>query len=1026
MRLRGCVDSDGSESAAFLRRLQDFAEQTTINVFVETLGSSCDVHVESVFDLVPPDVFDRVLELMYTGMVKDVENEHFRAGFIAEAIAEYIQELVGRESFLLTEGGMRICSLLSDPKVVAELNAASPRGKGRLLTYLIESNFAKLLNHRGLAHAIVNNFFLHYEVSDVLRLMECPNDFIASLTEIFLEIQALFCRTAMKHYTTSSDSSIRENPTRYNLIRYFRCFTMDLNNVSIDIHDGLKDPTYWKSSFRVLLVDNFGHLLFFLRSVERMVEYMQAKRETPIVAVDFEGLSEFGAPCLAQFAISNDPCTAFVVDVFKLGKDVFTFKTGKGTSIHSILQSPVIGKIVFDPVVDADALAYLFGVQPRGVNYLQHAELADREEVLLDKVMVSARFRDAEKSSAKKIDNLGKNMASPSCGGNHIVFQERPLHPIIVSYVAAQVTWILKLYEEHEIFQPAAPLQQASVTAAPPAASLLVPRRGQRDFGSNGENPKGLGQRDFGSNGDNPKALVQRDSGSSGENPKVPVPIPVPAAMVAFSVSMNRVTGVVNDVLMKILHIGGDECASAIVDLMNQFHKEQMVHFIKNPGRLEVEDLFRAVTAELVAKYIQSRVQLCSTLAEVAVDQPGESGESRQLLTEALRRSAETKEDLTARFSELLSTQVNGLIHDRGVAHACAKYLLKKNDILGRMDCPKEFMEDLIKALLQLQACATRTAIKYYSKSNSMTQPDAHHHLFEYFRCFSVNLVDVSIDSRDGLLDPAFARSSFRIILVDDNGYLLHFLRQAEEMAEEAEAMGATPLLTVHCEGVNLNRRQLCVVQFVIGNDPSTVYVVDVHKLGNNAFTFTTKKGTSIRSILQDQSVRKISFDPRNDVAALAHLIDIDLKGILDLHRALAAERQFRGDAAAASSPEILLQQCLRDCAVLSDEVKTFLQRSGRDAEKIYAKVGYRKTEILRVRPIGPNVLMNLAAQARWMQGLYETVVTKLSASPSLLEEIMDSSVCRSSWSQEGQSQQAPRAMRAAPFVGRNSQAYYC
>ena len=43
------------------------------------------------------------------------------------------------------------------------------------------------------------------------------------------------------------------------------------------------------SAFRVILVDNYGYLLDFLRKAEAMVEEMQANNQTPLLSVDFEG-----------------------------------------------------------------------------------------------------------------------------------------------------------------------------------------------------------------------------------------------------------------------------------------------------------------------------------------------------------------------------------------------------------------------------------------------------------------------------------------------------------------------------------------------------------------------------------------------------------------------------------------------------------------------------------------------------------------------------------------------------------------
>ena len=43
------------------------------------------------------------------------------------------------------------------------------------------------------------------------------------------------------------------------------------------------------SAFRVILVDNYGYLLHFLRRVEAHVEEALQQSQTPLLSVDFEG-----------------------------------------------------------------------------------------------------------------------------------------------------------------------------------------------------------------------------------------------------------------------------------------------------------------------------------------------------------------------------------------------------------------------------------------------------------------------------------------------------------------------------------------------------------------------------------------------------------------------------------------------------------------------------------------------------------------------------------------------------------------
>ena len=54
-----------------------------------------------------------------------------------------------------------------------------------------------------------------------------------------------------------------------------------------------------------------------------------------------------------------------------------------------------------------------------------------------------------------------------------------------------------------------------------------------------------------------------------------------------------------------------------------------------------------------------------------------------------------------------------------------------------------------------------------------------------------------------------------------------------------------------------------------------------------------TAQGTSVKWILEEQTIRKVWFDPRNDVDALYHQFGILPKGIFDLQIAEVASISF-------------------------------------------------------------------------------------------------------------------------------------
>merc|ERR1711964_139121 len=178
------------------------------------------------------------------------------------------------------------------------------------------------------------------------------------------------------------------------------------------------------------------------------------------IAVDFEGvkLCRHGELCLAQFCCYIDPCTVYVLDVYKLGKEAFTMTNKNGMSVKSILEDEGIRKIWFDPRNDVDALYHQFGVESRGIFDLQLAEVAERRSRGLGVRYVQGLFKtlltcthpgitDQHKTFAEKIDILGKKLFEPDNGGTYEVFTQRPLHPIILVYAAHDARHMLLLFE---------------------------------------------------------------------------------------------------------------------------------------------------------------------------------------------------------------------------------------------------------------------------------------------------------------------------------------------------------------------------------------------------------------------------------------------------------------------------------------------------------------------------------------------------------------------------------------------------
>jgi exonuclease 3'-5' domain-containing protein 1 len=142
----------------------------------------------------------------------------------------------------------------------------------------------------------------------------------------------------------------------------------------------------------------------------------------------------------------------YLVDVHTLQSATFTTAVADGTTLKSILESPVITKVFFDLRNDSDALHHHFGVQLRGVEDIQLMENAARPANRRRFVNGLERCIDthAPISLEKKLEwkaakEKGLKLFHPSKGGSYDVFNTRPIHRDIERYCINDVQFLPQL-----------------------------------------------------------------------------------------------------------------------------------------------------------------------------------------------------------------------------------------------------------------------------------------------------------------------------------------------------------------------------------------------------------------------------------------------------------------------------------------------------------------------------------------------------------------------------------------------------
>lgn len=126
-----------------------------------------------------------------------------------------------------------------------------------------------------------------------------------------------------------------------------------------------------------------------------------------------------------------------------------------------------------------------------------------------------------------------------------------------------------------------------------------------------------------------------------------------------------------------------------------------------------------------------------------------------------------------------------------------------------------------------------------------------------------------------------------------------------EGMVRSLEALSRHKEVAFDAEGVNLGRNGKLTVATFLGIDfEDTAYVVDVQLLGPDSVF--GKKAASFRSILEDPTITKATFDCRTDSDALFHQFNITLRGTLELQVLDQAVRIQQGTAPPKLCPYVV------------------------------------------------------------------------------------------------------------------------
>lgn len=206
--------------------------------------------------------------------------------------------------------------------------------------------------------------------------------------------------------------------------------------------------------------------------------------------------------------------------------------------------------------------------------------------------------------------------------------------------------------------------------------------------------------------------------------------------------------------------------------------------------------------------------------------------------------------------------------------------------------------------------------------------------------------------------------------------------------------MTTEPVIGVDLEGMALSRfGPLCLVQLCLGEDPSTVFVVDVHVLGRLAFDLCTPDGWSLRSVFASPKIVKVWFDPRNDTDALYHQFGVTVDRCFCLQLAEVAYRRSRN----ISVHFVLsLPKTLSIYHIHSQEQKVFAEAIENTAKSIYRPESGGHYAAFQARPLHPSLLIYAAHDAHDLLALFGFMLSQLEW--DWMVAVADQSAIRAEW----------------------------
>ncbi|KAL8676930.1 MAG: hypothetical protein Q9224_007239 [Gallowayella concinna] len=161
-----------------------------------------------------------------------------------------------------------------------------------------------------------------------------------------------------------------------------------------------------------------------------------------------------------------------------------------------------------------------------------------------------------------------------------------------------------------------------------------------------------------------------------------------------------------------------------------------------------------------------------------------------------------------------------------------------------------------------------------------------------------------------------------------------------------------SPILYCDLEGVRLSRHGSISILQIFYPHRDITFLIDIHTLGDVAFTTTNDAGSTLKSILELESITKVFFDVRNDSDALYAHFGIQLQGVHDLQLLEVATRS-------RCNRKILvgLATCIEYDSGLHQKAKKAWKATKQRGKTLFAPEHGGSYEVFNIRPMPEDII---------------------------------------------------------------------